>query len=122
METKFKVILSIGVVILAAATAVGIFAYRNVNYDFFNEKFLEKKGFKLGFAERIAKPEDGSEIYYLEGPDNGPKLLLLHGQQVTCLDYAKVLPRLSEEFHVYALDYYGHGNSSKTRINIVRLK
>ncbi|NMA06105.1 MAG: alpha/beta hydrolase [Ruminococcaceae bacterium] len=113
MQTKLKIILSIGVVILAAATAVGIFAYRNVYYDFFNEKFLEKKGFKLGFTESIAKTDDGSEIYYLEGPDNGPKLLLLHGQQVTCLDYAKVLPRLSEEFHVYALDYYGHGNSSK---------
>ncbi|NLL92231.1 MAG: alpha/beta hydrolase [Ruminococcaceae bacterium] len=113
MERKFKIIISVGIVFLTAATSVAVFAYRNMNYDFFNDKFLEKKGFKLGFTENIAELDDGSEIYYLEGPDNGPNLLLLHGQQASCLDYAKVLPRLSEEFHVYALDYYGHGNSSK---------
>ncbi len=57
--------------------------------------------------------DDGSEIYYIEGPNNGPALLLLHGQQASSFDYAKVLPELSKEFHVYALDYYGHGKSSK---------
>ncbi|HHX13430.1 MAG TPA: alpha/beta hydrolase [Clostridiales bacterium] len=108
-----KLIVALGIVALTAIIAVGIFAYRNMNYDILNENFLEKRGYKSGFTENMAELDDGSEIYYLEGPDNGPKLLLLHGQQVSCYDYAKVLPKLSEEFHVYALDYYGHGNSSK---------
>ncbi len=103
----------LGIIVLIIIIAVSIFAYRNLNYDYLNEKFLEKRGYKLGFTENTAKLGDGSEIYYLEGPNNGPKLLLLHGQQVNCYDYAKVLPKLSQEFHVYALDYYGHGNSSK---------
>ncbi len=113
MEKKFKYMLAIGVAILTVIVAVCVFAYRNMNDDISNEKFLEKEGYKLGFTENVAKLADRSEFYYLEGPDNGPKLLLLHGQQVNCYDYAKVLPKLSKEFHVYALDYYGHGKSSK---------
>ncbi|NMA11708.1 MAG: alpha/beta hydrolase [Chloroflexi bacterium] len=104
---------SVGIIILIVAVAISVFAYRNMNYDFFNENFLEKRGVKLGFIENIATLDDGSEFYYLEGPNNGPKLLLLHGQQVSSYDYAKVLPGLSKEFHVFALDYYGHGHSSK---------
>lgn len=103
----------IGIIVLTAIVAIAVFAYRNLNYDYLNDKFLEKKGYKLGFSENVAKLDDGSEIYYIEGPDNGPKLLLLHGQQVNCYDYANVLPKLSKHFHVYALDYYGHGKSSK---------
>lgn len=103
----------IGIIVLTAIVAIAVFAYRNLNYDYLNDKFLEKKGYKLGFSENVAKLDDGSEIYYIEGPDNGPKLLLFHGQQVNCYDYANVLPKLSKHFHVYALDYYGHGKSSK---------
>jgi pimeloyl-ACP methyl ester carboxylesterase len=113
MEKKHKVMVVIAIVVLVLTAAVGIFAYRNMHYDYLNTKFMEKKGFSLGFTEHVAKLDDGSEIYYIEGPNNGPNLLLLHGQQVTCYDYAKVLPKLSKEFHVYALDYYGHGKSSK---------
>jgi pimeloyl-ACP methyl ester carboxylesterase len=113
MHVKLKSIVSVGIIILIVAVAISVFAYRNMNYDFFNENFLEKRGVKLGFIENIATLDDGSEIYYLEGPNNGPKLLLLHGQQVSSYDYAKVLPGLSKEFHVFALDYYGHGHSSK---------
>ncbi len=108
-----KVVLIIGILILTVIIAVGIFAYRNMSYDILNENFLEKKGYKLGFTENVAKLDDGSEIYYIKGPNNGPKLILLHGQQVNCCDYANVLPKLSKHFHIYALDYYGHGKSSK---------
>lgn len=96
---KFKFVIIIGIVVLAVAIAIAIFAYINMNYDYLNENFLEKKGYKLGFTENTAKLNDGSEIYYIEGPNNGPKLLLLHGQQVNCYDYTKVLPKLSKEFH-----------------------
>jgi pimeloyl-ACP methyl ester carboxylesterase len=110
---KCKIIVIIGSLILVAILAITIFAYRNFNYDFGNKNFLKKKGYKLGFNENIIKLNDGAEIYYIEGPNNGPNLLLLHGQQVSCYDYAKVLPKLSKKFHVFALDYYGHGKSSK---------
>ena len=108
-----RLFLVIVIIVLAVILAAGIFAYRNLTYDYLNERFLEKSGFKAGFTENVAKLEDGSEIYYIEGPENGPSLLLLHGQQVNCYDYAKVLPKLSKHFHVFAPDYYGHGNSSK---------
>ena len=108
-----RVVLVIVIIVLAVILAAGIFAYRNLTYDYLNEHFLEKSGFKAGFTENVAKLEDGSEIYYIKGPENGPSLLLLHGQQVNCYDYAKALPKLSKHFHVFALDYYGHGHSSK---------
>jgi pimeloyl-ACP methyl ester carboxylesterase len=123
MAKKMKIIIATGIIVVTLIIAVGIFAYRNMNHDYSNEKFLEKTGRKLGFREGTAQLNDGSEIYYLEGPNNGPKLLLLHGQQVSCYDYAKVLPGLSKEFHVYALDYYGHGKSSKNpdKYNAVKI-
>ncbi|MDI9498341.1 MAG: alpha/beta hydrolase [Bacillota bacterium] len=112
MGGKKKVLIILGIALLLIAAAVLIFVCRNLSHDYLHEDFLEKTGHKLGFHADLAVLPDGSEIYYLEGPNNGPPLLLLHGQQVNCLDYARVLPRLSEEFHVYALDYYGHGQSS----------
>ncbi len=95
------------------AMLVGIYAYRNLNYDYDNSKFMQRKGRKLGLEEKQYKTADGCTINYIEGPNNGPALLLLHGQMVSWEDYAKVLPRLCETHHVFALDYYGHGGSSK---------
>ncbi len=68
---------------------------------------------KYEMIEKQLILEDDSVIHYAEGPDNGPALLLLHGQQVSWEDYRKVLPELSKQFHVFAVDYYGHGGSSK---------
>ncbi len=36
---KYKVIVIIGIVVLTVILAVVIFAYRNLNYDFFNKNF-----------------------------------------------------------------------------------
>ncbi len=113
MERKMKIVVTTGIVVLLITIAIIIFAYRNMNADFFNADFMKKTGYKSGFTENTAILEDGSEIYYIEGPNNGPALLLLHGQQTSSYDYAKVLPELSKSFHLYALDYYGHGKSSK---------
>ena len=113
MNKKIRILRAAGIVVLISVVVVSMFAYQNMNYDILNEKFLEKSGYALGFTEDIAKLDDDSEIYYIEGPDNGPELLLLHGQQVNCYDYANVLPKLVKKFHIYALDYYGHGHSSK---------
>ena len=42
---------------------------------------------KYEMIEKQLILEDDSVIHYAEGPDNGPALLLLHGQQVSWEDY-----------------------------------
>lgn len=64
-----------------------------------------------GFVERAATV-DGARVHYAEGPNNGPSLLLIHGQGGDWKSYASVLPTLAEDFHVYAVDCFGHGNSA----------
>lgn len=49
---------------------------------------------------------------YAEGPDNGPPLLLLHAQLLDWYTYSAVLPELSKKFHVFAVDYPGHGKTT----------
>ncbi len=100
---------------VAALVIVGvaIYAYRNVTVDITGDRFLERKGARLGFSEKQFQLADGSVLNYGEGPNNGPPLLLLHGQMVSWENYHKVLPELAKHYHVYALDYYGHGGSSK---------
>lgn len=117
----FKWILGILIVLIIL---MGLFAYRNLNYDYGNEKFMGKTGKKLGFSEQIYTTGDGDKIAYLEGPDNGEPLLLIHGQQVSKEDYASGILRLSKHFHIYAVDYYGHGGSSKNpdNYNIITIR
>jgi pimeloyl-ACP methyl ester carboxylesterase len=90
-----------------------LFVSRTLHYDYGNDYFLRKRGAAAGFSEHTYKADDGSEIAYLEGPNNGEPLLMIHGQMVSKEDYAKVLPELSKHFHVFAVDCYGHGKSSK---------
>jgi pimeloyl-ACP methyl ester carboxylesterase len=49
---------------------------------------------------------------YAEGPNNGPELLLLNAQHMDWYSYSRVLPKLSEKFHVFAVDYQGHGKTN----------
>ncbi|KXH72353.1 MAG: hypothetical protein AM326_11225 [Candidatus Thorarchaeota archaeon SMTZ-45] len=51
------------------------------------------------------------EINYVAGPNNSPSLVLIPGQGADWTNYRKVLPLLSEKFHVYAIDVRGHGKS-----------
>lgn len=57
---------------------------------------------------------DGLSINYAEGPDAGPPLLLIPGQTMPWQSYARVLPALSSQFRVFAVDIRGHGRSSHT--------
>lgn len=99
--------------IVLGAVLVGAFAYCNLHYDYGNDRFLVTKGKAAGFAEKTYRTSDGHEIAYLEGPANGAALLLIHGQTGSKEDYARVLPELARSFHVFAVDCYGHGRSSK---------
>jgi pimeloyl-ACP methyl ester carboxylesterase len=66
-----------------------------------------------GFVEKQVTLGNGSIINYAEGPNNGNKaLLLIHGQTGAWQDYKKVLPELSQNWHVYAVDCHGHGKST----------
>lgn len=98
----------VGLIVVILVAAIGIYCYRCLNYwqtDYGNTM-------QSGFTEEQVKCEDGSIINYAVGPDNGPALLLIHGQTGSWEDYCRVLPELSKNWQVYAVDCYGHGGSS----------
>lgn len=70
-----------------------------------------RKVAQAGFQEH-AIPMGKARIHFVEGPQNGPALVLLHAQHMDWFSYSRVLPALSERFHVFAVDYYGHGGST----------
>lgn len=76
------------IVITIALVGIGLvfYAHRNLTYDHDTQAKLQQ----AGFQEKQAKLPDGSWE-----------------------DYAPVLPELAKRYHVYAIDYYGHGGSSK---------
>lgn len=61
------------------------------------------------------KIDDTSILNYYELAANKPKLLMLHAQGTDSLSYMNVAKRLSKYFHIYLVDYYGHGGSSHNR-------
>ncbi len=77
-----------------------------------NDKDL-KATFAAGFNEKKVILSNGVSINYAEGPGHRQKaLLLIHGQMGAWQDYKKVLPELSKNWHVFAVDCLGHGKSS----------
>lgn len=50
-------------------------------------------------------------IGYSEGPNHGPPLLLIHGLTVRRESFAPVAVELMKNFHVFAIDQRGHGQS-----------
>ena len=90
--------------------ALGIWGYGYYTTSAFDREMPPV--WRAGFTEKKATV-NGSVMNYAEGPKNGPALLLLHGQAVDWKNYRKVLPELSKHFHVYAVDYYGHGQSTR---------
>ena len=67
---------------------------------------------EAGVEEKQVTLPGGRVINYGEAGNDKPALLLIHGQQSIWEDYALVLPALSENWHIYAVDVYGHGESS----------
>ena len=100
------IILSVMIVLLVVA--FGIYWYRNIHWYDKYEKALNKAGAQ---EKQITLPNE-NVINYGEVENDKPALLLIHGQMSTWEDYALVLPELSQRWHVYAVDIYGHGESS----------
>jgi pimeloyl-ACP methyl ester carboxylesterase len=56
-----------------------------------------------------------ASIHYVEGPHNGPPLILLHGLTRDWTSFSVLFPQLVPRFHVFALDLRGHGESGRVK-------
>ncbi|MDP2899477.1 MAG: alpha/beta hydrolase [Candidatus Bathyarchaeota archaeon] len=65
---------------------------------------LVEKRFRVGEAT----------LNYAEGPEGGPPMVLTHGLTDRWQYYLPIMPFLTQRWHVYALDFRGHGRSSRT--------
>ncbi len=106
-KSKPKIILlTVAAILILLAIGIGvIFTYINTYKNPADEELDQ-----AGITEKMTQVGDIT-FHYAEGPDNGPVLVLLHAQLLDWYTYSKVLPRLSKSFHVYAIDYPGHGET-----------
>ncbi|KFA91632.1 alpha/beta fold hydrolase [Archangium violaceum] len=66
------------------------------------------------FRHASVQLSTGVRMHYVEqGRHDDPVLVLLHGYTDSYLSFERVLPLLPRNFHVYALDQRGHGDSSR---------
>ena len=56
----------------------------------------------------------GITVCYVDWGDNGPLMLLLHGDMRTCRSWDAVARELYPRFHIIAVDARGHGESDWT--------
>ena len=97
----------VAVIAVAAAVAFGIFKHSVDTYvDPWALKVVD-----AGYEEKTAQVNDVN-FSYVEGPDNGPPLMLLHAQLMDWFDYSRVMPDLAEGYHVFVVDYQGHGETT----------
>lgn len=109
MNKTMKIVgIIILVIIAAAAAAFGLYWHHNINWYDKYEKALKK----AGAVEKQVTLPNGNVINYGEVNNDKPALMLIHGQMSIWEDYALVLPELSKNWHIYAVDVYGHGGSS----------
>ncbi len=54
-----------------------------------------------------------TDVNYVEGPDNGPPMVLIHGLGSRWTGWEPVMDQFSERWHVYAVDLRGHGDSGR---------
>jgi pimeloyl-ACP methyl ester carboxylesterase len=55
----------------------------------------------------------GVSINFAEGPHSGAPLMLLHGLTGSWQSFLSVIPSLAFRYHLYALDFRGHGRSER---------
>lgn len=109
MKMVLKIVgIVILVIIIVAALALGFFWYRNTHwYDKYEDALN-----KVDAQEKQVTLPNGNVINYGEVENDKPALLLIHGQMGMWEDYALVMPELSKNWHIYAVDVYGHGEST----------
>src|SRR3546814_70716 len=103
----------VAVVAVAAGTAFLIFK-RSV--DSYVDPWIQKVT-DAGYSQKTARVKE-VDFSYAEGPDNGPPLMLLHAQLMDWLDYSRVMPALAKDYHVFVVDYQGHGATKIGRAHV----
>lgn len=104
----------IGLFFLLLLLILILTGYIKQNVTYYETNLAKVK--QANFTEKQVTIE-GYKINYAEGPDNGVPLLLIHGQGSQWEDYMKVLPALSKNYHIFAIDMYGHGQSDRLPAN-----
>jgi len=67
-------------------------------------------------ARRRFERINGLELHFLQtGPENAPPVCFLHGGAAHAHWFDRVIPALSDRFHVISLDQRGHGESQWAR-------
>ncbi|MBP5168380.1 MAG: alpha/beta hydrolase, partial [Oscillospiraceae bacterium] len=100
-----------GILLTTLAVGAGAFSlywHQNIHWYDKYEKALQLSG----AVEKKTRLPNGRVINYGEVENDKPALLLIHGQMSIWEDYALVLPELSQSWHIYAVDVYGHGEST----------
>lgn len=108
MKLILKIVAAIVLVItMVAIAAFAVYWYRNIHwYDKYKNALK-----KVNAQEKQVTLPNGRIINYGEVENDKPALLLIHGQMSIWEDYALVMPELSKNWHIYAVDVYGHGKS-----------
>ncbi len=108
LDSKLKITLFIMGILLLILLLIFIIGYVYlVNYKNPSDSAMAD----AGVMEKTAKVGNVT-FNYAEGPNNGPALLLLHAQLLDWYTYSKVFPQLAQNFHVFAVDYPGHGKTT----------
>ena len=71
----------------------------------------------MNFATREFR--GSPSLHFAEGPAVGPTLILLHGVTRCWRDWEPILPALTREWRVIALDHRGHGGSGRAESYLV---
>jgi len=90
---KQAVGVGIGLASLAATAAVVAALYADKNLNGFGRRLAKVR--EAGYVDRADDINDG-RMACLEGPDNGPALLLVHGQTTDRCNYAPARERLKK--------------------------
>jgi pimeloyl-ACP methyl ester carboxylesterase len=61
-------------------------------------------------------------LNYVEGPDTGPPLVLLHGGSARWQAFESIMPELAARWHLYGPDLRGHGRSDRAPADRYRLQ
>lgn len=104
-SSTWKIVAAVAALCASAAALAGPLAKLTSYVDPYHAKVAA-----AGYVEKTAQVNDVT-LSYVEGPDNGPPLVLLHAQLLDWFSYSRVLPALAQSFHVYDIDYPGHGKT-----------